>query len=252
MLAEMRALRQSIIIVESSVTSDKIRARIQSASWYLQAQTTLLDTALKEYSRLAREYLKSFENIRKSFDRVNLECDDLQRSLEQLGGEIFYSLAGELSFKLDPFPEILEIDKRIKSDSPNNIKHLYPNDRLSLRDLLELRAELITKLNLFDLNYQRTIDLDNNIPRSRYTQQWQQLGRQMQTIDRQVSNLCQLLDRTESKNLVKQRSDITYEQKQIGDREEVKIRDKLKQLQGDRQRWQEKMMTVLDRAIEQA
>jgi hypothetical protein len=169
--------------VESSVTSSQIKSRIQSASWYLQAQTTLL-----EYSRLAMEYLKSFDNIRKSFDRVDLECNNLRESLGELGSEIFYRLAGDLCFTSASSVSDPPIDSR----SYRRLKNLELDDRLSLRDLLELRSDLTTKLELFNLSYQKVVEIDNRIPRDRSKQQWQRLDRQMQTIDRQVAKLCQI------------------------------------------------------------
>jgi DNA helicase HerA-like ATPase len=238
--------------IDKSITSDMLKQQIKHSTWYQQSQTILLDTALSEYQRLAKEYFQTFKDIRISFDRVNLECNHLEGLLANLGGEIFYSLAGELQFKLNPLPEILIMEDRIKADKSNNLKHLHPNNQLSLRALLELRSDLMTKLSMFDLSYQRAVDLDNKIPRSKYTYQWQQLSRKMQTIARQVSNLCQLLGRTESDNLVKLHSDIAYEQKQITNNEEVKIRGKLKQLTNDRQKWQDKMTEVLNRAMEQS
>jgi DNA helicase HerA-like ATPase len=234
--------------VESSVTSSQIKSRIQSSPWYLQAQTTLLDTALKEYSRLAREYLKSFENIRKSFDRVDLECNNLRESLGELGSEIFYRLAGDLRFTSAPSVSDPPIDSR----SYRRLKNLELDDRLSLRNLLELRSDLTTKLELFNLSYQKVVEIDNRIPRDRSKQQWQQFDRQMQTIDRQVSKLCQLLDRTESNDLLKQRKEIDYQHKKLVQQQEVANEDKLKALKSDRDKWQERMIEILDLAINKA
>jgi DNA helicase HerA-like ATPase len=234
--------------VESSVTSSQIKDRIQSRPWYLQAQATLLDTALKEYSRLAKEYLQTFKDIRTSFDRVNLECDNLRESLGELGQEIFYRLAGDLRFTSAPSLSDPPIDSR----SYRRLKNLELDDRLSLRDLLELRANLTTKLELFNLSYQKVVDIDNRIPRERSKQQWQQFDRQMQTIDRQVSNLCQLLGRVESNDLLKQRKEIDYQRKKLVGQQEVANEDKLKALKSDRDKWQEKMTEILDIAINKA
>jgi DNA helicase HerA-like ATPase len=238
--------------IDKSITSNMLKQQIKHCEWYHQSQLVLLGTALSEYQRLSDEYFQTFKDIRESFDRVNLKCSELELSLTNLGGEIFYSLAGELQFKLSPAPEILVMEDRIKADRSSNLKHLHPNSKLSLRDLLQLRSDLIIKLNAFDVNYQRVVDLDNSIPRSKYKYQWQQLSRKMQTISRQVSSLCQSLDRPEPDSLIKLNSDIAYEQKKIGNNEELKIRDKFKQLKVEHQKWQEKMTEALDRAVEQA
>jgi hypothetical protein len=132
------------------------------------------------------------------------------------------------------------------------LKNLELDDRLSLRDLLELRANLTTKLELFNLSYQKVVDIDNRIPRERSKQQWQQFDRQMQTIDRQVSNLCQLLGRVESNDLLKQRKEIDYQRKKLVGQQEVANEDKLKALKSDRDKWQEKMTEILDIAINKA
>jgi DNA helicase HerA-like ATPase len=233
--------------VENSVTSDKIKSRIQSASWYLQAQTTLLDTGLKEYERLTNEYLESLKSVGNFFDSVNLECDNARILLGRLGEEIFYRLAGELRFISAPPP----LDPPIDSRSYRRLRNLELNNRLSLRDLLVLRSDLTAKIELFDLTCQKVRDIYNSIPRERSKQRWQQLDRQMQTIDRQVLSLCQRLVRAESIDLLKQQKEV-YFRKKLVQQQDVENEDKLRELKNDRDKWQEKMNEILDLAIHKA
>jgi hypothetical protein len=172
----------------------------------------------------------------------------LRESLGELGSEIFYRLAGDLRFTSAPSLSDPPIDSR----SYRRLKNLELDDRLSLRDLLKLRSDLTAKLELFNLSYQKVVEIDNRIPRDRSKQQWQQLDRQMQTIDRQVAKLCQLLDRTESNDLLKQRKEIDYQHKKLVGQQEVGNEDKLKALKSDRDKWQERMIEILDLAINKA
>ncbi|MEH2110399.1 ATP-binding protein [Nostoc sp.] len=242
------------LMVESSTNNDKIKTLIQSYNWYIQGQQTVFETSLQEHHRLCGEYRQTFTDICNQLQKVSQGCNELQALLNELKTEVFYSLAGELRFVLNPIPqdELLLTDKRIKADNIHNFKRLQPCPNLTLSDLLELRSHLTTKLAVFDRLYQEVVDTHNRIPRDKYKHQWQKLSRQLQTLQQQVTKLAKFLDNSKQANPLKQHEDeIAYEQRRITDLEERSLQNILKQLQKDRQELQDELTKVLNRAVEQ-
>lgn len=242
--------------VENSITNDKFLTLIKHYSWYRESQETLLNTALEEHKRLCEEYHQSFTDIRNHLQQLSNSCYELQQLFQELTQEIFYGLAGELRFVLHPIPEdevLLKIDKRIDSRKLRSLNNLQPAEHLTLRELLELQSAIATKFTLFDQRYQEVIDIDTNIPRNKYKQQWQKLSRQLQTLQQQVVNLAIFLGKPEfSKVLEQRKEEIDYEQRQISESEEPQLKDILKKLQKDKKELQSKQREVLHGAIEQA
>ena len=239
--------------VESSRTGTQIQSLLSSKSWYLQGQQTLLDSAIREHSRVCEVYQQSFTELRNELQQVSQGCTELQKLLGELTTEAFYRLAGELRFALDPIPDelLLKTDRRLDPRSLRSLKNLQPSNHLSLRDLLELQSHLTSKLTLFDQRHQAVVDTNNRIPRTKYKQQWQQLSRQRQTLHQQVTALIKSLGKFEATSLQQQGEEIAYEQRCITDSEEKSLQDTLRKIEKERQDLQEKLTEVLIRAIEQ-
>lgn len=242
--------------IENSITNNQITALIKPYPWYSKTQKTLLTTAYQEYKRLCKEYQQSITEIRSHLQQLSDACSQLQQQLQKLTQEIFYALAGELHFVLHPIPESevsLKIDRRIDSRKLNNLKNLQPAKNLTLRELLELQSAIATKFTLFEQRYQEVIDIDINIPRTKYKQQWQKLDRQLKTLHQQVFKIATLFNKPElAKTLEQLKEEIDYEKRQIVEKEEEEIKNILKNLQKDRAELQFKQTEVLNRAIEKA
>lgn len=240
--------------VETSITGTQIQNSLSSKPWYLQGQQTLLDSAIREHSRVCKVYQQSFTELRNELQQVSQGCTKLQELLGELTTEAFYRLAGELRFTLDPIPDelLLKTDRRLDPRSLRSLKNLQSSNHLSLRDLLDLRSHLTTQLTVFDHRYQEVIETNNRIPRSKYKQQWQQLSRQLQTLQRQVITLTTSLGKPNlAKELEQQWDAIAYEQRRITASEDSSLKDTLKRLEKDRRDLQEKLTEVFNRTIEQ-
>jgi DNA helicase HerA-like ATPase len=240
--------------VESSITKAKILTLIQPQPWYHLARATLLGTAKQEHERLCQEYRQSLASIRQEFDRVARDCQKLQADLEQVTAEVFYRLAGELRWVLDPVPAdeaLLQTDPRIKAGNRRNLKNLQLSPHLTLRDLLELQSIVDTRLAKFDLSYQIAVTNNNSIPRQKYQQQWQSLRRQIGTIGQQIAELsANFLDRVdENKRIQEQVAEIDSERNSLDDQA---LEEDLKQREQDRQKLGDDLTKVLQLAIEQA
>jgi hypothetical protein len=241
--------------VETSITGSQIQGLLSSKPWYLQGQKTLLDSAIREYSRLCEIYQQTFTEIRNELQQVSQSCTELQELLDELTTEVFYRLAGELRFALNPIPEdvlLLQTDRRLDPRNLRSLKNLQPANDLTLTDLLDLRSHLTTQLTVFEHRYQEVLETNNRIPRSKYKQQWQQLSRQLQTLQRQVITLTTSLGKPNlAKELEQQWDAIAYEQRRITEDEEYSLKDTLKRLEKECQDLQEKLTEVFNRTIEQ-
>lgn len=242
--------------IENSITSTQISALIQPQAWYRQSQATLLLTAIQEHHRLYQKCNQSFHIIRTELDQITKTCSELRGSLKTLTEFVFYRLTGELLVVLDPAPIdqlTLQTDRRLDASNLRSLKNLQPSPHLTLKELLELRANLTDQLTEFDRTYQAAITTNNRIPRQKYQQQWQSLRRQIGTVYYQINNLVTLLNQPESLQTVQQQlEELDYNQRLIDGREDPTLRKALEQLDTDRQSLQDKLMEVLNRAIEQA
>ncbi|WP_016950752.1 ATP-binding protein [Anabaena sp. PCC 7108] len=241
--------------VESSITNDKIKDVIKSRPWYIQGQETLLSTALQEYQRLDKEHNQSLTDIREELNQVSQDCTGLQVLLSDLKQEIFHRLAGKLRFDLNPVPDelSLQIDRRIDANNIRSLKHLQLAGNLTLTDLVELQSLVNIKLGIFDQSYQKVLDTNNRIRRSHYQQLWQKSSRQLQSVQQQIINLAQVLDKeSQVADIQKLKDNLAYEQRRITDIEESSLKETLKRPQNEKQELQNKLTEVLSLAIQQA
>jgi DNA helicase HerA-like ATPase len=242
--------------IENSITSAQIATLIQPQAWYRQSQATLLATALQEHTRLYQKYNQTFSSIRAESQQINKTCENLRSALTTLTKSVFYRLTGELKLELDPLPNdepALRSDKRLDASNLRSLKNLQPSPHLTLKDLLELRSNLTEQLAEFDRTYQSAITANNRIPRQKYQQQWQSLHRQINTVYYQITDLATILHQPDCLPVAQQQlAEIDYTQQLINSREEPTLRKTFEQLDIDCQSLQDKLMVVLNRAIEQA
>jgi hypothetical protein len=242
--------------IENSITSAQITTLIQPQSWYRQSQATLLATALQEHTRLYQKYNQTFSSIRTETEQVNQTCENLRSALVTLTQSIFYRLTGELTLVLDPPPNDepkLRSDKRLDASNLRSLKNLQPSLHLTLKDLLEIQSNLTDQLAEFDDAYQAAITTNNRIPRQKYQQQWQSLHRQINTVHYQITDLATMLNQLECLPPAQQQlAEIDYMQQSINSREEPALRKTFERLNADQQSLQNKMIEVVNRAIEQA
>jgi DNA helicase HerA-like ATPase len=243
--------------IENSITSAQIATLIQPQAWYRQSQATLLATALQEHTRLYQKYNQTFSSIRAESQQINKTCENLRSALTTLTKSVFYRLTGELRVVLDPVPENDDLTRQIalqlKDNELSSLNNLQPSPHLTLKDLLELRSNLTDQLDEFEHEYQSAITTNNRIPRQKYQQQWQSLHRQIENVHYQITDLATILNQPDCLPPAQQQlAEIDYIQQSINSREEPALSRTLKQLDAERQRLQDKLMKVLDRAIEQA
>jgi hypothetical protein len=216
--------------VENSIDSQQIAALIHKKSWYRQGQMTVLNTAIKEGDRLSTEYHKTFAEIRHKLQPVQQECEELEQLLKELTAEVFYTLSGTLRLDIDSIPE----------SELSLMREFKPSSFLSLDDLFEQRRQAINETN-------------SRIPRHKYKQQWQQLTRQLQTIQRQLTALATSLGQPEAAaKLQKKWDNIVYEQDLLEKQEEPAFKDTLTKLEQSYQKLRSKLIEVLNRAISTA
>lgn len=215
--------------IDSSITNDKIRDVIKLCPWYIKGQETLWTTALQEHHRLYGEYNQSLKDIREELNQVSQGCSKLQILLSDLKQEIFHRLAGELRFELNPVPDelSLSIDKRIDAHNIRSLKYLQLSNNLTLTDLVELQSLVNLKLGIFDQAYQKVLDTKNHIRRSHYKQLWQKLSRQLLTVQQQIINLAEVLDKkSQLADIYQSKENLAYKQKRITDIEEPSLQQK--------------------------
>ncbi|MCC3437906.1 MAG: ATP-binding protein [Oscillatoriales cyanobacterium] len=240
--------------VETSIDSQKIAALIQKKSWYRQGQMTVLNTAIKEGDRLSTEYHKTFAEIRHKLQPVQQECEELEQLLKELTAEVFYTLSGTLRLDIDSIPESeLSLMREFKPSSLLSLDDLLPVANLNLGELLDLRSHLNAKLDLFEQRRQAVNETNSRIPRHKYKQQWLQLTRQLQTIQRQLTALATALGQPEAAaKLQKKWDNIVYEQDLLEKQEEPALKDTLTKLGQSYQKLRSKLIEVLNRAISTA
>ena len=158
--------------IESSLTSEALQNLIKSKVWYRQVQSQVFATAIAEYGYLCQEYHQTFQQLREQCQKVGQDVNELRQLLTELTAEVFHHLAGNLRFSLNPIPKDelmlqMEIRKLGKVDI-RSFKNLQPAKHLTLRDLLELKSLLTTKIDLYQKRYQEIVAGNNRIPREKY------------------------------------------------------------------------------------
>ncbi|MEK0178871.1 hypothetical protein [Microcoleus anatoxicus] len=134
-----------------------------------------------------------------------------------------------------------------------SLDDLQPVANLNLGELLDLRSHLSAKLDLFEQRRQAVNETNSRIPRHKYKQQWQQLTRQVQTIQRQLTALANSLGQPQAAaKLQKKWDNIVYEQDLLEKQEEPALKDTLIKLEQSYQKLQSKLIEVLNRAISTA
>lgn len=240
--------------IESSLTNDQIKERIEQCEWYRQGQEALLSTAKQEHQRLCKEYKQSLDKFDDELKRVNKDRDDLAVLFADLKPEVFHRVAGVLRFDLSPAPDetLLFMDDRIKADNIRSLKNLYLAEDVTLTDLVDLQSMVNFKLEAFDQSYGKLLETDNRIRRNNYEQVWQKLLRQLKTIQEQIVNLAKFLNKeSQVEDIQTLELELAIKQQRTRNKNSS-VRDSLKTLQDDKQKLQSELTKSLVRAINQA
>jgi hypothetical protein len=185
---------------------------------------------------------------------VQQECKELEQLLKELTAEVFYTLSGTLRLDIDSIPESeLSLMRDFKPSSLLSLDDLQPVANLNLGELLDLRSRLNAKLDLFEQRRQAVNETNSRIPRYKYQQQWLQLTRQLQTIQRQLTALATALGQPQAVAKLQEKWDnIVYEQDLLEKKEEPALKDTLIKLEQNYHKLRSKLIEVLNRAISTA
>lgn len=205
--------------VETSLTGEELTRLLQTKSWYLEAQRSLLTSAISEHSYLCQLYRQSIEALKREFKQVDNAIAELEVSFTLLVQDTFHTLAAALKFT----EELDEFDERV------NFDRLTVADDSTLAIILQLQTQIRDKFNSFDCQVQAVEQLYNNLGRSQYQQQWQRWQRQLENLRRQVQQLDNIFNSNASNELRKQWQEVESD-RQNAENKDTKLERNLKQL----------------------
>ena len=241
--------------IERSITNSDLIEHIKQQSWYCDGIATILDTIVNEHKRLCEDYQKNvIERIGAQIKSLDSRYTELNILLADLTREIFDRLVGELHLTFKRSPEdirsaLREIDVR----NPRTLDKLQYTNNVTLRELLDLRSQLLAHLATFVEQYQEVMIAYNRQISEKHKQQWQQVTRLLSAIRGRATILTNFLSKPELVATLEQESaKLQVDWRKWTEREYAQLGGRLKELEKEYRDWEAKLKQVLDLATEQA
>jgi len=237
--------------IQSSIDGSQLKTFIQQHFWYLEAQRTLLNSAIAEHSRICEIYQQNLKALQADFKKISNQQLELEATLSQLLQDIYHGLSATLKFTYNPLPadgDLYNILEQLidPSNILENLTHFAVADDSAIATIFQLQIQIRQQFTQFN-QQAKTVELVyNNLNRSKCDrQQWQRCQRQLTNLQQQVQQLDGILNTNEGQNLQQQWQELESQSKNA-ENQDRRLEISFKQIEKNASRLQERIQIKLN------